>query len=347
MVHAFGALQGTTVEAAQTIGVTAIIVHLAGVMVFGAGTGAARKAGRRGMAVVGTLVVIGASLFSLYNVAGYVIANSEGVAQARALARKAADDAAERQWQVKRERLALQGKLAQQQLKWLQGTTAETSGRRSRRDYVEAGNKLVAEIGKGEASTTAPPAMPIAPSIQPNALAEMVASATGMQPSSITLIVALFMAALLIIVEAVGWMRAGFHWYETGEAESVPASKKGGGGNDGDGVKRLEPAREKKPETVAAKQAEIVPLRKAEAPVAPSPKPSLTLSEYMAQHAGVTFPSQAAVVKAARAAGVANVSPASVSRQFKFLEGRGKVKRSKHKRGANAITYGGNTAAFG
>jgi DNA-binding MarR family transcriptional regulator len=100
-----------------------------------------------------------------------------------------------------------------------------------------------------------------------------------------------------------------------------------------------------KDETVAAKQdGTVLPWRKAEAQVALSPEPPsrLTLAEYLAQHEGVTYPSQTAFLKAAKAAGVANVSPATVSRQFKHLEGRGKMKRSKHKRGANHVTYGGH-----
>ena len=64
-------------------------------------------------------------------------------------------------------------------------------------------------------------------------------------------------------------------------------------------------------------------------------KSSPSLSEYLKQHAGVTYMSQAALAKAT------GFSPAKVHRELKRLEGRGKVKRSKHKRGANLVTYGG------
>ena len=357
MVHAFGALQGTTAEATRTIGITAIIVHLAGVMVFGAGTGAARKAGRRGMAFVGTLVVIGASLFSLYNVAGYVIANSEGVTQAQMAARKAADDAAAREWQAKRERLALQGKLAEQQLKWLQGTTEETAGRQSRRDYVDAGNKLVAEVGKVQETDAPASLQPIVPTIKPNALAELVEQFTGITSQAVTLGVVLFMASLLIVIEAVGWMRAGFHWYESAETSRVPSFPKAGGGSNGDNSKPREnedgnvislpvkvaaPA-ELQPASNANERQKVsaAPRVTVQAPSVPASlktKPE-TVAEYLAIHGSAT--SQRAIAHAL------GFSEAKVSRDIRKLKGQRKVEAKRIHRANNITRNGGTFHAFG
>jgi hypothetical protein len=124
---------------------------------------------------------------------------------------------------------------------------------------------------------------------------------------------------------------------DANRVSTVSGSPEGGGGSRLEGSNSPEPSKGNA-ETVAARSATVTPLRKADRPVVQiSPdKPRLSLSEYLKQHPGVTYTSQAALAKAT------GFSPATVSRELKQLEGRRKVKRSKRKRGANSVTYGGH-----
>ena len=177
-------------------------------------------------------------------------------------------------------------------------------------------------------------------SIVPDSHALAIAGATGLSLATVQKLLMLIMSAFgqsvkfaCLFFGIKGWVA---HRMST-VSRTVPSTSEGGGGTSVKGSQPLEPSK-RNDETVAAKPGNVTPLRKAERPVVElSPElPRLSLPEYLKQHAGVTYASQTALAKAT------GFSPATVSRELKRLEGRRKVKRSKHKRGANAVTYGGH-----
>lgn len=206
---------------------------------------------------------------------------------------------------------------------------AKNAGTRSaRKDFIAANQDAIKSFRDAKITVI----------VAPDQGAQSLAEKLGWKIETIQYIQAGYFAILVIFLKMVGFPGSGFliSWNPEPFDRKVSGTPEGSGGK----VKVSEEPKEKQPETVARK-AEIVPLRKAAAPVAPSPdKKALTVSQYLAQHAGVTHTSQAAI-----SAGT-GLSPATVSRHLKKLEGRGKVKRSQHKR-AKAVTYGGQSHAFG
>jgi hypothetical protein len=253
MVHSLGMFQGATADGQWTLGIASVVVHLGGVVVFGIGTGMAFKAGQRARAWVGVLIVIGAGAFSLWNIAGYVIAHSQSVVEAQtkhdaaiAAQRKALLDAAA-------ERQRTQAKLIEDELKWSRGTVREVDGRRERKDMAEARAKLITDLGKGEIATS-PPIAPPAAVVRPDANAAMVERYTGIARESIMLAAALFMALLLVAIEAIAWMRAGYHWRGTDESvTTVAGSPEGSGG-------KVKSSEESTPATIADRGENVIDL---------------------------------------------------------------------------------------
>jgi hypothetical protein len=253
MVHSLGMFQGATADGQWTLGIASVVVHLGGVVVFGIGTGMAFKARQRARAWVGVLIVIGAGAFSLWNIAGYVIAHSQSVVEAQtkhdaaiAAQRKALLDAAA-------ERQRTQAKLIEDELKWSRGTVREVDGRRERKDMAEARAKLITDLGKGEIATS-PPIAPPAAVVRPDANAAMVERYTGIARESIMLAAALFMALLLVAIEAIAWMRAGYHWRGTDESvTTVAGSPEGSGG-------KVKSSEESTPATIADRGENVIDL---------------------------------------------------------------------------------------
>lgn len=274
------------------------------------------------------LAIIGCGSYGIINMYGFASTNRVSVAAAK----EAKNTAAERQYQAARTDLM-------SQIDWLQKTAAQEEGRERRRLLLQVDSK------RKELSALKPPAA-TAETVISDPGASTFGELTGTDQRRWLLAFPMILAILMFFAESfsfvvVGHMLSGVvALFVSHRMSTVSPTVSGNPGSSGGGGMKRSQATDGKVksqgETVAAK-GQIVPWRKAEAPVASSPihshPPSLT--EYLKQHAGITYTSQAALAKAT------GFSPATVHRELKRLEGRGKVKRSKHKRGANAVTYGG------
>jgi hypothetical protein len=334
IIHKSGVTQGATDDGQWALGWAAIAVHVSLAI-----CGLAMFSSRKWCVSFGLgVIMLGAAVTSAWMITSFLATEVISVTKAREM-RERRENA----------RVAAALDLAKDELKWSRGTWREVDGRRERKDMADSRTKLITEIGKSETTAKVEGAP-----LQAGLVAQWVAKKLNWDETALQASPYLLIALMLLLIEVILWPTASYFWNKPAEAAtisdspeagkpSVSSTPKGGSGESGETLKTPAAPKDKQPATVAAKQAEIVPLRKAEPSVPGSPpsKPQ-TVSEYLREHAGITYTSQAALAKAS------GFSPATVSRELTRLDnGRGKVKRSKHKRGAKAVTYERNAAAFG
>jgi hypothetical protein len=313
-----GDLIGVTSAGKMLNSLGSVAIDSTGIVLCGLAAGACWAAWRWGWGLVFTVALVGSAAWSANSILSFQAAERMSASSHRAslIARDAEAD-----------------KLSKEHAKWLRGSAVNSDSRTERKDYLKSASEEIAKYRNTKTEAR----------IQPDAGSQWWASWTGWSLERVQLSQSAYFALLLIFLKSVCFSGAGFFlsWSPAPSGGSVSAKPEGGGGT----MKAVETPKGKKPETVAARQAEIVPLRKAEAPVAPSSvKPRQSLSEFLQERPGVTYTSQAALAKAA------GLSPATVHRHLGNMEGRGKpVRRSKQKRGAKAVTYGERSAshAFG
>ena len=213
IIHRGGTMMGTTEVGQQLLAYAAIVVHLGGVVVFGMATGNSLKEGKRGMAALCGLMMLGAAVYSGWQIASFATAELISTTRAREIAEERAKQTHDAQIEAGKERLKAQAKLAEQHLKWIQSTTEETKGRTSRKDYMESGSKLITDMGKGH-ETAAPPPLPppTQPPIKGEALAEWLANAYGWRLSALQAMPTLQLALMILLIEVTAWPLAAYYW---------------------------------------------------------------------------------------------------------------------------------------
>jgi hypothetical protein len=227
IIHHSGVRQGGI-----ELGLAAIAVHVVGVVVFGLAAGALAKGGNRGGAALCGLVVLLSAAYSAYSVAAFAVADTMAVTRAREAAERQTKERHDADLKAKAERQKTQAKLAEQQLKWLQNTTRDVDSRRERKEMVEAGGKLIAEMGKGDAPSAPPVVANQPPPATADALTEMLAAAVAWQQGTIQLSVSLYLALMLIVLEVPIWPMGSYFWrrpvapiLEIGPAPAEPAPR--------------------------------------------------------------------------------------------------------------------------
>ena len=214
IIHRNGAAQGATADGREMLAWAAIVVHVGGVVVFGLATGAMLK-GRQWLgAMLCALMMFGAAAYSAWNIASFATAEVVSVTRARELAEKAAQDQHTAALALAKQQQDMRAKLAETQLKILQGALEDAKGRQSRDDVMKAGNKLVADA-VGSSTVVVAPAAPDAPKAAPlrsDALAEWLAAYMGWQQTALQASPTLWLALMLILIEVAAWPLASFFW---------------------------------------------------------------------------------------------------------------------------------------
>lgn len=362
IIHKSGVMQGATDDGQWALGLAAIAVHLS-IAVFGL----AMFGSRRFLVKVACgVIMLGAAACSAWQITSFLATEVISVTKAREMKDQRESARVAAAIELAKQRQKTQAELAKSQLKWFQGTTEETRGRLSRKDYMESGNKLIVEIGKADVIELPETKTETAP-LQAGLLAQWVARRLGWDETALQASPYLLIALMLLLIEVISWPLASYFWNkptEIVEAEEAPAdtissSPKGGSGNDeGSGGKvksepetvtqdekvvnfpaamKTEPAQFHATPKVSAEPARV-------SPPAPSlslqPPRRMTLAEILADYP--SQPSQKAL------AAMLGKSEATVSRELKRLEGRGKVKRTRKGRAMQITRVSGGTFhAFG
>jgi hypothetical protein len=221
IVHRTGIMQGTSEEGRLGLSVIAVLVHLA-VPVCGIAMFTARNL------LVGALcgvIMLCAAAYSAWQIANFAATEVISVTAAREATekREAARNAAA--IEAAKERQRTQAALAKEQLKWLQGTAEETRGRTSRKDYVDAGQKLIAEMGKGNAAPP-PVAEPKAeaPPLRTDALAVWLAKHFQWDLTALQASPPLWLALMLIVIEVMFWPLFSYFWNRAPQLVEVAAA---------------------------------------------------------------------------------------------------------------------------
>ena len=150
-----GIAQAATQEGQDLFGWANIAVHVVGVVLCGIVGGIAAKHAYMKIAKMMAGIVAVSALCSALAIMGFLELETLSVTRSReALIEQQAKDAEARR-QAAAKRLELQGRLAEKQLEWNKGLTAQ-AGRKEKREIAETMQKssraIIAEIGKEEAA---------------------------------------------------------------------------------------------------------------------------------------------------------------------------------------------------
>ncbi len=207
IMHISGALQGVTENGRWALGLAAIAVHLI-LAVCGLAMFVSRNLF---VSAVCGVMMLGAAACSAWQIATFLATEVISITKAREQAdkRETARNAA--LIEMAKDRQKTQADLAKGHLKWVEGTIRSADGRRDRKDSMEAGLKVIAEMGKIEA-----PALPEAksepPRFQSGQVAAWLAAKFGYDETTMQASPYLMIALMLLLIEVVGWPLSSYFW---------------------------------------------------------------------------------------------------------------------------------------
>lgn len=219
MIRSAGISSGTSGGGQDLLGYGNIAIHITGLVLFGIATGYLFRAKLRIFGVLTGIVVVGTALFSMKNLTDFVAAERMSVAKAREEQSVAQRERQKAVFEAAKKRQDLQAKLAETQLKWIQGTEKRADGRNERRDSMEQGTKLITEFGKSEVAI--PDAIKTETILRPDSGTELISKATGLDKDSIELFTTLYGTLLLIVMESIIWPLAAFFYPPKGYREAT------------------------------------------------------------------------------------------------------------------------------
>ena len=226
IIHQGGIQQTATADGAL-LAWAAIVVHFGGVVVFGGVVGFMLKTRNYIGAVLGSLMVMGAAMYSGWQIATFATAELISVTKAREVAEQRETERHKADLDAAAERRKTQAELAKQQLKWLQIETRSADGRRQRTDSMEQGTKLVLEMGKAPDTQTerAPLSVRTEKQVKADAFVAWLAGAAGWNQAALQASPTVWLAFMIILYEIVAWPLTIFLWLSSPEtAPLVPAT---------------------------------------------------------------------------------------------------------------------------
>ncbi len=212
MNQSFGVSQGATEHGRQLLGTAAIVVDVAGLVIFGSVAGRLAAAGRRTLAGIVGAVVIACAGFSIASVMGFVASEKLSMASAREAQLKAITDTQKAKLAAEKERRDTQARLAEQHMKWTQNSVRKDDmSRREKRDALESIGKVITAVGQDGKETVGAESGPVIV-IRPDGQAELISKLTGIQPETISLSMMAWLSVLLIIIKALSFPFAAYFW---------------------------------------------------------------------------------------------------------------------------------------
>lgn len=205
-----GSMQAATADGKWLLSLAGLVVHIGGVVVFGLMAGYHSAEGNKGTARAYTAMLLGAAIYSGWQVASFASAEVASQTHAYEIAEQRSDAKFKADIALDAKRLEIQGNLAAEQLKANQ-RAARNGERRDRRDSMEESRKLISEVGKIEARMpSAPPAPPQAPgaSARTQELAAQVASYFGLNLSAVQAAPTVHLSLMILLFEIVCWPAA-------------------------------------------------------------------------------------------------------------------------------------------
>lgn len=211
MNKSFGVSQAATSEGQQLLGTAAIVIDVAGLVLFGLATGALAARGKKVAAFMTGTVMLLCALFSIASIMGFVASERLSLSKSREdkiKSKQAQEVSRELAAKETRDR---QAALAEKHLKWLQGTTRESGGRRERKDMLEAANKTISSLTKPEeAPAKVPEDLTVA--MRPDGQAELLSEMTGFSMAGVQISIVAYLSVLLIVIKGFSFPLAAFFW---------------------------------------------------------------------------------------------------------------------------------------
>lgn len=194
------------------LGAAFIAIHIIGVAIMGSVSGSFARRKRWIGAIATGFIVVGAALLSVKNVTDYVATERTSLMKARQAQAAAQDERTKASLEATKKRQDLQAKLAESQMKWIQGTRG-----RNQADMAEQGNNLIKDIGKADVSMPDLPKQEVI--MRTESGNELISKIFGWDRDAIELTQMLYGSIFLIILESFLWPLAAF--FKPGAAEAA------------------------------------------------------------------------------------------------------------------------------
>jgi hypothetical protein len=325
-----GEHQGVTAAGKIINSVGSVSIDVMGLLFCGLAAGVCFGTRRWGWAALFTVALVASAGWSANSVYSFQATEAISASKTRATAN---------------ERIADADELAKESVGKMTTFAGKARTRTARKDFIQGTNEAIKSFRDAEVKVI----------VAPDQGAESLAAKLGWNVEAVQQLRSAYFAILIIFLKMIGFPGAGFllSWSPEPSPVSVPSSSKGGSGDGGSGVKSTEESKDKPP----AREAEIHPFpvkAKAEPdhfheppkvsaePRVPAsaPRPSVPLTLEPTKYASVEefLEIHPHVTNQKVIAEKTGFSPAKVSRDIKWLKGRGKVKVEKTWR-SNAITF--------
>ncbi len=213
MNRAFGVSAASTTEGAQLLSTAAIVIDVAGLVLFGIAAGALLRQGQRAGAALCFTIMLAAGGFSMMSIVSFVASEQKGLEYARKAEEKRKADAEQAQRTAQKEVRDTQARMAEQHMKWLQGTVKEADGRRERKDMLEAAKKVITEVGQQQMASVPKAEVPKEEvKARPDSGTELLATFTGIDYSTVQVLRMVYFGALLLIIKSFAFPLLAYFW---------------------------------------------------------------------------------------------------------------------------------------
>lgn len=273
-----------------------VAVDVMGLLFCGMAVGVCIGIRRWGWAVVFSLGLVLSALWSGYSVYSFRASEQVSASTTREIANSRIEEA---------------DKLAKAAATKTLDAATGSRYRSVRQDFIAANQEAIKSFRDAEVKVIVPP----------DAGSASFARGIGWKLEDVQTAKAVFFSVLIIFLKMIGFPGAGFllSWRPEETDRRISGSKKGGSGEGGGSDPEVKSSEKSEPshrETIVALPGNVTPIR---ATVSPSLQ-SRSIAEILAAHPSV---SQSAL------AALSGKSPATVSRDLKRLEGRGKIDRKR------------------
>jgi hypothetical protein len=214
---AFGSASAATDTGKQLLALSAVVIDVAGLVLFGLAAGkllADRNWLGAGLCV---MIMLAAAGFSMMSIISFVASEQKGLEFARKTQEKRAADAEKAQRDAQKEVRDNQAKMAEQHMKWLQGTVKEADGRRERKDMLEAAKKVLTEVGQQQMASVPKAEVPKEEvKARPDSGTEILSNVTGIDYSTVQFTRMLYLGALLLAIKSFSFPLCSYFWAVSG-----------------------------------------------------------------------------------------------------------------------------------